>query len=114
MPAGSLLSRWLVPSRVLQPAKPWHSDPRTPPACVTVRRTPGTKLAETFLAASMVTVHGPEPLHAPDQPVNASVAEVAVRVTTVPWTKSCEQVVPQTMPPTSLVTTPVPMPVLAT
>ena len=47
-----------------------------------------TKLAETLLAASMVTVHVPEPLQAPDQPLKvAPVLGVAVRVTVVPLLK---------------------------
>jgi hypothetical protein len=47
--------------------------------CVTV------KVAVTLLAASIVTLHAPLPVQAPDQPLNWKFAAgVAVNVTTVP------------------------------
>jgi len=63
--------------------------------------------AVIFLAASIVTMHVPVPLHAPDQPVNVeSAATFAVRVTTVPELYASEQSTPQFMPDGLLVTVP--------
>jgi hypothetical protein len=45
----------------------------------------GVNCASTYLAASIATVHGPVPLHAPLQPVNVAPPEaVATSVTVVP------------------------------
>jgi hypothetical protein len=73
------------------------------------------KLADTDSAVSMVTVQGPFPLHAPDQPVNVDVPPgAAVSVTTVPLAKLKEHVGPQLIPEGDEVTVPSPVPVLAT
>src|SRR5262245_15021462 len=69
------------------------------------------KVAVTELAAFIVTVHVPVPVHAPLQPVNvAPAAGVAVSVTAVPLLKAAEHVVPQLMPAGALVTVPGPAP----
>jgi hypothetical protein len=74
-----------------------------------------SKLAVTELAEPMVTVQGPFPLHAPDQPVNVDVPPgAAVSVTTVPLAKLKEHVGPQLIPEGDEVTVPSPVPVLAT
>jgi hypothetical protein len=68
-------------------------------------------VAVTAAAAFIVTVHGPVPVQAPLQPVKAEPAlGVAVRVTTVPLTKSAAHVAPQLIPAGLLVTVPVPVP----
>ncbi len=69
------------------------------------------KVADTFCAEFMVTVHvcvtDEQPLH----PANVDpVAGVAVSVTTVPLVKVAEQLMPQLIDPTLLVTVPVPVP----
>jgi hypothetical protein len=72
-------------------------------------------VAVTAAAAFIVTVHGPVPVQAPLQPVNADPAfGVAVSVTTVPLTKSALHVAPQLIPAGLLVTVPVPAPARVT
>jgi hypothetical protein len=69
-------------------------------------------VAVTDVAALIVTVHVPVPEQPPPlQPVNVEpAAGVAVRATTVPLVKACEQVTPQEMPAGELVTVPPPFP----
>jgi len=76
----------------------------------------GVKVAVTALAALIERVHVlAEPLQAPPQPVKVFPdAAVAVRVTLTPDDKLAEQVLPQEIPPTLLVTVPVPVPLLVT
>lgn len=63
----------------------------------------------TFLAALMVTLHAPVPLHAPLQPLNRFFAAgVAVSVTGVPALKVNWQIVPQLIPRGLLLTLPLP------
>src|SRR5256885_87220 len=72
-------------------------------------------VAVTALAAVIVTLHAPVPLHAPDQPANVDpVAALAVSNTTVPWVKLAEQVVPHEMPAGLDVTVPLPEPARVT
>jgi hypothetical protein len=85
------------------------------PETATVRRTSGTKLAVTDLAASIVTEHVPLPEHAPPQPPNPEpLAGAAVRVTTVARGKLCEHDDPQLIIPGLLVTVPDPDPPVVT
>jgi len=74
------------------------------------------KVAVTEVAALIVTVQVPVPVHpAPLQPVNVEpAAAAAVNVTTVPLVNDAEQVVPQEMPAGLLVTVPLPAPALET
>jgi hypothetical protein len=68
-------------------------------------------VAVTLRSVLIVTEHDPEPVHAPDQPVNVDPdAGVAVRPTTVPVAKSASHVVGQLMPEGELVTDPDPDP----
>src|SRR5512139_3914011 len=74
-----------------------------------------SKVAVTTLAASIVSVHGPVPVHAPLQRVSmAPVLAVAVKVTTVPTANVSLQPAPQSMPAGLLVTLPLPLPIVAT
>jgi len=84
------------------------------PALVKVRAKVGSvKVAVTDLAALMVTMQEPVPVHAPLQPVNVEpTAAVAVRVTDAPLVKPNEQVAPQVIPAGELVTVPLPVPAL--
>ena len=69
----------------------------------------------TDLAASIVTVQVPVPVHAPLQPMKLDVPSgVAVNVTTAPASKDAEQVAPQVIPSGLDVTVPPPVPVLDT
>ena len=73
------------------------------------------KVAVTFCAEFIVTVHVPVPEHAPDQPVNVELASaVAVSVTEAPEAYDAEQVEPQLIPAGEDATEPVPVPVLFT
>jgi hypothetical protein len=73
------------------------------------------KVALTDFAASMVTLHAPVPLHAPLQPANVEPESgVAAKLTTAPFAKLAEHVVPQEIPAGELVSVPVPVPLLAT
>jgi hypothetical protein len=73
------------------------------------------KVAPTDFTASMVTLHAPVPLHAPLQPAKAEpVSGVAAKLTTAPFAKLAEHVVPQEIPAGELATVPVPVPLLAT
>src|SRR2546430_7761978 len=76
-------------------------------------------VAMTIAADVSVTLQEPVPAHAPLQPMNvepvgATVAGVAVKVTTVPLPKVPEQVVPQRIPDGALITTPLPVPIITT
>jgi len=63
----------------------------------------------------MVTTHAAVPEHAPPHPSNLEpAAGVAVSVTMVPLLKLAEQVLPQLMDPSSLLTVPLPVPCLVT
>jgi len=88
------------------------------PPLATVRvKGPGfaVKFALTDFAASMVTLHAPVPLQAPLQPANVEPESgAAVKLTTVPFAKLPEHVVPQEIPAGELATVPVPEPLLAT
>ena len=85
-----------VPARVTVNMK--VSPPPTPP-----------KVAVTILAASIVTVQVPDPVHAPDQPPKAvPPPALAVRVTTVPAAYSSVQSLPQRIPAGFELTTLVP------
>jgi hypothetical protein len=98
MPAGALVT---VP------------DPG--PVLLTDRVSAGAKLAVAALSVLIVTVQGPVPEQAPDQPVNvALLAGVAVRTICELSPNAAEQVAPQLIPPGELVTVPVPAPVLLT
>ena len=74
------------------------------------------KLAVTVVAAFMVTVQVPVPLHPPPlQPVKREFPfGVAVKVTLVPLVKLVLQVLPQSIPAGLEVTEPVPVPLLVT
>jgi hypothetical protein len=72
-------------------------------------------VAVTDLAALMVTLQVPVPLHAPVQPAKVDPAVAfAVRVTTVPLAKFALQVVGQVMPLGLLLTLPLPLPAKVT
>jgi len=77
---------------------------------------PSSKVAVTDSAALIVTSQLPTPEQpAPDQPANDEPgAGVAVKVTSIPLAKSCEQVEPQSIPAGELVTVPDPLPTDAT
>jgi hypothetical protein len=96
----------------LMPAGALVTVPDPAPARLTVRaKDCRAKVAVTELAAFIVTVHVPVPVHAPLQPVKvAPAAGVAVSVTAVPLPKDAEHVVPQLMPAGALVTVPDPAP----
>ena len=65
-------------------------------------------VALTLIAAFIVTLHGPVPLHAPVQPLNCWPAPgVSVSATTVPGEYAAEHVPGQTMPPVPEVTVPI-------
>jgi hypothetical protein len=72
-------------------------------------------LAVTFFAVVIVRTHMPVPEQAPDQPANfePDFGE-AVRVTFVPTANVCVQVAPHEIPTGMLVTSPLPVPALAT
>ena len=75
---------------------------------VKVRR---SNRAPTSRAASMVTLHAPAPVQAPDHPAKTDRASGwAVRETTAPWANAAEHVLPQSMPAGLLVTVPEPGP----
>jgi hypothetical protein len=88
------------------------------PAFVTVRMTAWASTlnaAVTDLAESIVTVHVPVPVQAPDQPAKTDAAlGVAVRVTELPGMKSAEHAGKQFTPAGLLVTIPLPPPSSAT
>ena len=70
-----------------------------------------SNVAVTLRACVIETTQGPDPLHAPLQPVNVEPAvAAAVSVTDVPCVNWAEQVVPQSTPSGSLVTVPDPSP----
>src|ERR1051326_6399906 len=69
------------------------------------------KIANTVWDEFMVTVQVCAPEQAPLHPVNAEpVAGTAVNVTVAPLARFAEQVVPQLIEPSLLVTVPVPVP----
>jgi len=73
----------------------------------------GLNVADTDVAASIVTTQLPVPLQAPDQPAKVDpAAGMADNETTVPWFADSEQSAPQSMP--APVTVPVPVPDLET
>ena len=96
----------------LTPAGVLVTAPGPAPARLTVStKDCRPKLADTELAALMVTVHAPVPVQAPLQPVKvAPAAGVAVSVTAAPLLNDAEQVVPQLMPAGALITVPDPAP----
>ena len=70
----------------------------------------GRKSALTDLAASMLTVQGPVPVHAPLQPPSVQPGSgCATSVTVEPLTKSALHFVPQSIPDGVLVTLPSPV-----
>ncbi|MBK7001894.1 MAG: hypothetical protein IPH35_18575 [Rhodoferax sp.] len=72
-------------------------------------------VAITLLAAVILTVQVPVPLHAPPQPAKLlPAAGVAASVTLVPLANAALHVLPQLMPAGALVTVPVPVPLLLT
>ena len=72
-------------------------------------------VAVTDLSLSMVSWHGPVPVHAPDHPAKEEPGEAtAVRVTGAPDGKEWEQVAPQLIAAGELVTVPEPVPALVT
>jgi hypothetical protein len=73
------------------------------------------KVAITALALSIVRSHSPVPVQAPDQPEKVEpTAGVAVSVTGVPASYTCEHVAPQSIPTGLDVTVPEPDPALTT
>src|SRR5437764_6843783 len=73
------------------------------------------KVADTVCAEFMVTTHAAVPEHAPPHPPNLeSAAGVAVIVTMVPGLRLAEQVLPQLMDASLLLTVPLPVPCLLT
>ena len=77
--------------------------------------TDAVKVAVTLLTASIVTLHAPVPVHAPDQPAKVDAASgVALRLTLLPCAKLALHVAPQLMPPGLLVIPPVPAPAFVT
>jgi hypothetical protein len=69
------------------------------------------KVAPTLLAAFIITLQAPVPLHAPLQPANVEpLAGVAMRDTELPCAKLALQVAPQLMPAGELATDPEPVP----
>jgi hypothetical protein len=96
------------------PAGVLETAPRPVPARVTVNKKvspppPPPKVAVTDLAASIVTVQVPDPVHAPDHPVKAVPRPgFAVSVTTVPVEYCSVQSLPQRIPAGFEVTMPVP------
>src|SRR5258708_4483288 len=73
------------------------------------------KVADTVCAEFMVTTHAAVPEHAPPHPPNPEpAAGVAVIVTMAPLLKLAEQVLPQLMDPSPLLTVPLPVPCLVT
>jgi hypothetical protein len=88
------------------------------PASVTERAKVVTvvlNVAVTDLAALMVTLHEPVPLHAPVQPAKVDPAVAfAVKVTTVPLAKFALHVLGQLMPLGLLLTLPLPVPAKVT
>ena len=75
----------------------------------------GAKVAVTDVAAVMLTVQVPVPLHAPDQPENIELAfGAAVSTTLVAYVNDATQALPQLMPVGVEVTVPVPVPAFPT
>src|SRR5438477_7941543 len=96
-------------------------SPLTLPLSVTRQGTTNTKLsmtvkvADTVCAEFMVTTQAAVPEHAPPHPANVELAaEVAVIVTMVPGLRLAEQVLPQLMDASLLLTVPLPVPCLLT
>src|SRR5437867_7881078 len=76
-------------------------------ACVT----PAVNVANTMRAVSIVTVHAPVPLHAPDQPSNVEAASaVALSITVLPAPNVASHSAPQSIPAGLDRTTPPPLP----
>jgi hypothetical protein len=75
-----------------------------------------SKVAVTMVVAVTVTVQAPVPVHPPPLQPEKTESEpgVAVRVTAVPLGYVPEQLGPQLMPPTELVTVPLPPPIFTT
>src|SRR5580765_5185039 len=68
-------------------------------------------VAVTDWSAFIVSVHGPIPEQAPDQPVNVEpTADIAVSVTVAPWSNACAQLAPQSIPvgPDAMIPLPAP------
>jgi len=87
------------------------TEPLPEPSLVTLSAAAGSKVTVTYVAALIVTEHGPLPLHAPDHDVNTDPAlGVAVNVTLEPATKSAVQPLPQSIPTGLEETEPLPSP----
>jgi hypothetical protein len=79
-------------------------------AAAKLKEAPVAKVAETFWAELIVTMHWLVPLHAPLHPVNTDPpAAVAVSVTGVPLGKFAMHVAPQLITAGALVTVPLPV-----
>src|SRR5438105_13365118 len=73
------------------------------------------KVAVTPFMLPMVTLHGPVPLHAPDQPPKSELpSAVALNVTMVPLSYNAAHAGPQLIEPRSDTTVPPPLPALPT
>jgi len=84
------------------------------PALVSVSVLSLSNLAVAVWSAPIVSVQGPVPEQAPDQPAKDDPAEgVAVSVTAVPCVKACAQVKPQLIPAGLELIVPLPLPAFA-
>ena len=95
------------------------TEPVPPPVRTTVKVRSRTKVAVTDRSEFIVSAHEPGPVPeqagSPDQPTNRLPGDgSADRVTTVPWSKPAEHVVPQSIPAGLLVTVPAPLPAFVT
>ena len=89
---------------------PLAADPAGVEAMVTLIVSPALKVADTVVAAFMVTAHAPVPVHAPPQPAKRSlVPAVSASVTCVPAAKFAVQVAGQLIPAGVLVMVPAPV-----
>jgi len=99
----------------LMDPSPLLTVPLPVPCLVTCNVGSRLKVADTVCVEFMVTTHATVPEHAPPHPPNVEpTAGVAVIVTMAPLLKPAEQVLPQLMDPSSLLTVPLPVPCLVT